>query len=180
MISVGLFLDRVVWLLHYGTNRFSSKRGKKGTGARQEETPRDAEPEKAWLPEPPFEAAAETLADENEESAETIPDEELGVYPGMRYNPAASGNTRRIRRALAPQETKNYARSVEAREEYERQMEIYRREQTQYERDLAEYERQKAAYDAALQAEAEEENAEGGTDGSGTESASRRRRRSGA
>ena len=159
IIAVGLLLDRIVWLIHYGPNRFASGRGKKkpeDRGAQEKE-----EPAEDWLPEQPFEEpeAQEIAAEEEKSAAAAIPDAELAPYPGMRYDPAASGNTRRI--PAAPKELQSGAPARKTREEYERQMEIYRREKTQYERDLAEYERQKAAYDAAVAAEGEPGTAQG-------------------
>ena len=189
IIAVGLLLDRIVWLIHYGPGRFASGRGKKkpeDRGAREREGPAED-----WLPEQPFgepekPETPEDAAEEVKNAAAAIPDAELAPYPGMRYDPAATGNTRRI--PAAPREPQSGAPDRGSREEYERQMEIYRRKQTQYERDLAEYKRQKAAYDAAIAAEAKPGPARGTESGdegeeaageNGQGSAPRRRLRNG-
>ena len=181
-------MDRIVWFTHYGPNRFASGRAKKKTGisdGRGNENSKLQPPEEDnWLPEAPF-AESEKEEDEKiyENAAADIPDAELAPYPGMRYDPAATGNTRRVAAVQVSGETKSFSPARTAQQEYERKMEDYRQKQAQYERDLEEYKRQKAAYDAALAAEAksgsETKNAaDEATDDSEPESAVRRRRRS--
>ncbi|MCR4706351.1 MAG: hypothetical protein K5746_00230 [Clostridiales bacterium] len=181
IIAAGLFLDRIAWLTHYSPKRFSSGRRKKGTPDVQDGKSESAQTEEEWLPEPPFEESKEPAGTSGTEvAADLVPDAELRPYPGMRYDPAFTGETRKARAVKAAEETKNICTINEDQAEYERKMEVYRREQERYERELREYERQKAAYDAANAAEAGKtaKNAELGNEGNGTEMPPHRRRRS--
>ncbi len=180
IIAVGLFLDRIALLTHYSPKRFSAGRKKKGTPDTQDGEPESAQAGEEWLPEPPFEERAEPAgASGSSTSADLVPDTELRPYPGMRYDPALVGETRRARAVKAAEETKNIRAIKEDQAEYERKMEVYRQEQERYERELREYERQKAAYDAANAAKAGKtaKDAEPGSAGNGTEMPPRRRRR---
>ena len=107
IIVVGLVVDRLVWLIRWRPYHLLAVRlrsmlhiGDPQEDAPQEDLSRYAPPqtepdaryelppEEDWLPEPP------TLgeADEREalRAAESVPDEELGQYPGMRYDSNAA------------------------------------------------------------------------------------------
>ena len=206
IIAVGLVVDRLVWLIRWRPYHLLAMRVRRllhigdpeeedeaeapaedisrfAPPAAQEETYASQPEEENWLPEPP------TLdeADEQEAmmAAQSVPDETLGQYPGMRYDSRAA--------AQAPQEdmegTRRYAAvhaegpgaaevnrrraeidawqlqmQEEARQRAEaeraaREAEQQRLAQEEYERQLAEYERQKAQYERDL-AEYERQKAE--------------------
>ena len=197
IIAVGLVVDRLVWLIRWRPYHLLAMRVRRllhigdpeeedeaeapaedisrfAPPAAQEETYASQPEEENWLPEPP------TLdeADEQEAmmAAQSVPDETLGQYPGMRYDSRAA--------AQAPQEdmegTRRYAAvhaegpgaaevnrrraeidawqlqmQEEARQRAEaeraaREAEQQRLAQEEYERQLAEYERQKAQYERDL------------------------------
>ena len=155
MILTGLVIDRLVWLFHYephklllarlrGRRRNAEDAGSPVTAARAARLP-EAE---RTAPEPP--AAGKPAQSD-------VPDEELGPYPGMRYNPDAAGGTRKY--APLPAQENPRGADGEAgeaaetpQEEYERKMAEYRREKAAYEEALAQYERDRAAYEAAAAA----------------------------
>ena len=206
IIAVGLVVDRLVWLIRWRPYHLLAMRVRRllhigdpeeedeaeapaedisrfAPPTAQEETYASQPEEENWLPEPP------TLdeADEQEAmmAAQSVPDETLGQYPGMRYDSRAA--------AQAPQEdmegTRRYAAvhaegpgaaevnrrraeidawqlqmQEEARQRAEaeraaREAEQQRLAQEEYERQLAEYERQKAQYERDL-AEYERQKAE--------------------
>ena len=126
IIAVGLVVDRLVWLIRWRPYHLLAMRVRRllhigdpeeedeaeapaedisrfAPPAAQEETYASQPEEENWLPEPP------TLdeADEQEAmmAAQSVPDETLGQYPGMRYDSRAA--------AQAPQEdmegTRRYA-----------------------------------------------------------------------
>ena len=107
IIVVGLVVDWLVWLIRWRPYHLLAVRLRSmlHIGDPQEDAPREdlsryappqtepdardeLPPEEDWLPEPP------TLgeADEREalRAAESVPDEELGQYPGMRYDSNAA------------------------------------------------------------------------------------------
>ena len=126
IVAVGLVVDRLVWLIRWRPYHLLAMRVRRmlhigdpeeedeaeapaedisrfAPPAAQEETYASQPEEENWLPEPP------TLdeADEQEAmmAAQSVPDETLGQYPGMRYDSRAA--------AQAPQEdmegTRRYA-----------------------------------------------------------------------
>ena len=183
IIAVGLFCDRVVWLTHFSAGRFAAGRKKKKPRDPAQEETRVGKPEGDWFQELSAGEAERPTEASPAVSPESVPDAELAPYPGMRYDPALAGETRRAAAVKAPPGTGAPPSGEDARRAYEQQMEAYRQQQQQYLRDLAEYERQKAIYDAAAaqegeeKTEAENETAAGGAK---TPIPARRRRRGGA
>ena len=104
IIVVGLVVDRLVWLIRWRPYHLLAVRlrsmlhiGDQEEDAAQEDTSRYApppqpvaqeEPEEDWLPEPP--TLDENDAQEVLSAAESVPDEDLGQYPGMRYDSRAA------------------------------------------------------------------------------------------
>ena len=126
IIAVGLVVDRLVWLIRWRPYHLLAMRVRRllhigdpeeedeaeapaedisrfAPPAAQEETYASQPEEENWLPEPP------TLDEAGEQeammAAQSVPDETLGQYPGMRYDSRAA--------AQAPQEdiegTRRYA-----------------------------------------------------------------------
>ncbi len=165
MILAGLLIDWLVWVIRWRPYHLLALRIRKRLGL-EEKTERQAgirektpeltpeQMQEAWLPLTPP-AIGEEEQQEIMERADSVSDEELGSYPGMRYAGAAE-ETRRFE-TLPAEETQRYAavggaqepEAESAREEYQRQLEQYERERAQYERDLAEYQRKMAEYEAA-------------------------------
>ena len=104
IIVVGLVVDRLVWLIRWRPYHLLAVRlrsmlhiGDPEEDAAQEDTSRYApppqpeaqeEPEEDWLPEPP--TLGEADAQEVLSAAASVPDEDLGQYPGMRYDSRAA------------------------------------------------------------------------------------------
>lgn len=190
IILFGLVMDWLVWLARYKPYHLWAQRLRRRAGknaeTRKHSPAAQPQPEEAedWLPmQPPV-----TEKEEQEilRRAEAVSDEEIGVYPGMRYDGEALQETKRYSDFAADTHKFTPVRSQEAQEKetgaerearlkqeaYQRELEEYERKRAQYERDLAEYERQKAAYDREM---AREQEAQRQADES---AGSRRRRRS--
>ena len=187
LIAAGLVIDWLVWLVRWQPYHLWARRVRRllrlpEIGEDEEEPPvrpakkpaaakrsqETAQPEPDWLPleQPAF-------AEEDEQrvmaQAESVPDEALGAYPGMRYGakhasapdmnetqryaavhsegPGAAEVARRRAEidAWQQQMQEEARREAEARRAYE--AEQARLAQEEYERQLAEYERQQAQYE---------------------------------
>ena len=199
LVAAGLVIDWLIWLIRWRPYTLWAQRARRllrlapededeededlaptllssMTGDVQEDEPDEDDGE--WLPEQPAFDEADTQ--QAMERAEAVPDEELGLYPGMRYDEQTSldmeegemGGTRRYAAVSAVskegpgaaevsrrrEEIDAYKRQLEeeARLERERRMEALRRAeeeraaQEEYARQLVQYERQKAQYELEL------------------------------
>ena len=101
LVAVGLVVDWLVWLLRWRPYHLLALRvrrllhiGEPEEDEPQEEQSRYAPPqepetqEESWLPEPP--GLSETDEQAAMLAAESVPDETLGQYPGMRYDSQAA------------------------------------------------------------------------------------------
>ena len=114
LIGAGLVIDWIIWLMRWQPYHLWAQRVRRLLGGDQEDEDeeeeelrahaavtrgrsyaRPAEPEErdAFFPPQPFEADM-SEADERAamQQADSVPDEELGAYPGMRYDGPAAGS----------------------------------------------------------------------------------------
>ena len=208
IIASGLVIDWIIWLLRWQPYHLWAQRVRRLLGMEEPEDERRAPvkahaavmPEKRYMrpreerepeEEAPLVPYGEEDAQDVYEQAEDVSDDELGVYPGRRYDEfvyeaeqarlakeAYEAEQARLAKEAYEAEQARLAREAYeaeqarlAQEEYARQMAEYERQKAQYERDLAEYERQKAAYEAQLAAQETQAAASAGV--------SRRRRMTG-
>ena len=116
MILAGLLIDWLVWVIRWRPYHLLALRIRKRLGL-EEKTGRQTgvraktpeltpeQMQEAWLPLTPP-AIGEEEQQEILERADSVSDEELGSYPGMRYA-GTEGETRRFD-ALPPEETQRY------------------------------------------------------------------------
>ncbi|MBR1707385.1 MAG: hypothetical protein IJ719_00975 [Clostridia bacterium] len=202
LIAVGLLGDWIIWLIRWRPYHLWAIRFRKILGISDEEV-REMNKEKAWVepepqpqPEPEPEWAYPSFTEEDvqqmDQRGSMVRDEDLGEYPGMRYDGADSlGDTQKYKRPqFQEDEQTRYQRELReyeikkaqydrdmAKWQHEKDMEEYQTKRAQYALDMVEYERQMAEYEKMYgkqQTVTEEES--NGTSG---EPGPRKRRRTG-
>lgn len=203
IIAAGLVIDWIIWLLRWQPYHLWAQRARRllriespEDDGEEEEALRahaavtrghvrpiqeEEEPEADFFPPQAFDVSEED-ARSAQRRADSVPDEELGVYPGMRYDSpakkqagfdgtqryaavhaqgpgAAEVERRRAEIDAYKLQMQEEARARAEAERAAREAEQARLAQQEYERQLAEYERQKAQYERDL-AEYERQKAE--------------------
>ena len=173
LILIGVVGDFVVWMIRW--RPYEQRRRKAQGNARMEETQKmepalqahaalAPEPMRQEAPEAVVYAPPEEITQQETEDiqarADSVSDEALGEYPGMRYSPEPIDLTRKFE-PVAEDEQARYAREMQEYEikqaKYEQELAQWQRQedekaQAKYEEDMEAYKTQKARYELELAA----------------------------